>query len=241
MDARVTSNTRMRSMNPFAAALALAQGWWIRRRIELLPPAPGPTSGAVGTARAGQVVRLGVIGESTAAGCGVLSHGEGFAGALAEKLAASGGSVEWTVVGEDGATARRIRYRLMPRLVGDFDVVVVLAGVNDVLARRSPADWCDDLAAILSELTARSRRVIVTGTPPFVAFPSLPTTLAHYLDDRGRQLDSVSRAVCAVAPDAVFVGSEPGLVGDGFFARDGFHPAERGYRRWAELAAEALA
>ncbi|REJ08206.1 SGNH/GDSL hydrolase family protein [Microbacterium bovistercoris] len=221
-----------------STALALVQGLWVRRRIEVLPPAGGPNSGRTGDAEA--ALRIGIIGESTAAGCGVDGHEDGFAGALARQLAGPDRVAEWSVVGEHGATARRIRHRLLPQLTGEFDVVVVLAGANDVMARRSPEEWSEDLRAIVAELSARTGLVVVAGTPPFIAFPSLPRTLARYLAHRGAAQDAASRAVCAETGNVRFVPSPPALVDDSFFSRDGFHPGAEGYRRWAELISDAI-
>ncbi len=211
-------------MNAMGRALALAQGLWIRRRSVTLPPAGGPTSGVTGTPDADPPLLLGVLGESTAAGCGVATHAEGFTGALAEELSSHGGRVAWHVIGEHGATARRIRHRLMPQLTGEFDVVVILAGANDVLSRRTPEQWREDLTAIVAELGTRSRWVVVTGAPPFAVFPLLPRALARYLAERGDILDATSRAVCAEFAHARFVAAGPDLVGEAFFAEDGFHP-----------------
>lgn len=226
-------------MNPIGTAVALTQGLWLRSRIEMLPQAGGATTGTVGPA-GNRALRLGVLGESTAAGCGVETHARGFAGALAERLSGDQRDVQWSVVGEHGATARRIRYRLLPKLAGEFDVVVVLAGANDVLARRSAESWGEDLDAIVVDLSARSRHVVVTGTPPFLAFPSLPRALARYLAGRGGRLDSVSQAVCGGTTGIEFVATRNDLVNGDFFARDGFHPSESGYRQWAEVVAETL-
>ena len=86
-----------------------------------------------------------------------------------------------------------------------------------------------------------SRQVVVTGVPPFGAFPSLPRALAAYLDERASALDAVSEEVCTAHDRAVWLPSR-GLVDDvgGFFAADGFHPSEDGYRRWAEALAPAI-
>ncbi|MFE6734412.1 SGNH/GDSL hydrolase family protein [Microbacterium sp. NPDC057650] len=222
-----------------STVMALAQGLWMRGRIEMLPPAAGPTSGRSGEGT--QTLRIGILGESTAAGCGVDSHEDGFAGALARDLAGPDRAAEWTVVGQHGATARRIRHRLLPELGGEFDVVVLLAGANDVMARRSPADWGGDLGAIVSDLSERAGLVVVAGTPPFAAFPSLPRALARYLAARAAAQDDASRAVCAGIVNAEFVPSPPALVDDSFFSRDRFHPGAEGYRRWAELIADGIA
>ncbi|WP_062204305.1 SGNH/GDSL hydrolase family protein [Streptomyces sp. NBRC 109706] len=236
-------------MNPLLLPVVAVQGMRVRSSTEVLPPASGPLTGRVPAGDDGapddtsdDALRLGVLGESTAAGCGVDSHAEGFTGCLAGELAArTGRPVTWEVVGQHGATARRIRYRLLPEFDGKFDTAVLLAGVNDVLSRRSPRDWGDDLAAVIDELTTRAGRVVVPGIPAFRAFPSLPRTLARFLDERAQALDEVSRRVCGERPGALWVDSAELLpVGADFFSRDGFHPSGSGYRRWAGSVAGKL-
>jgi lysophospholipase L1-like esterase len=150
--------------------------------------------------------------------------------------------VKWEVVGQHGATARRIRYRLLPRLGENLNVAVLLAGANDVLTRRTPGQWGDDHAAIVDDLTDRAEHVAVTGIPPFAAFPSLPTTLGRYLAQRGGALDEISQQVCAEQPRATWISSTDILpIGPDFFAQDRFHPSAPGYRRWAQAVTDHLA
>ena len=200
-----------------------------RSSTELLPEAAGPTSGTTGEPD-GAPLRIGVLGESTAAGCGVDSHDDGFTGCLARELATrTGKPVGWQVVGQYGATARRIRYRLLPELNEDLNIAVLLAGANDVLSRRTPAQWGEELSAILDGLSTRAEHVVVSGIPPFTTFPSLPATLAGYLAGRATDLDEVSRKACADRPQATWVNLVGLLPADPeLFARDGFHPSEIG-------------
>ncbi|HZM75699.1 MAG TPA: SGNH/GDSL hydrolase family protein [Candidatus Limnocylindrales bacterium] len=226
-------------MSRFLLPLAVAQGIWVRRTAEVLPVASGPTTGAVGD---GSPLRLGIVGESSAAGCGVDTHEEGFPGCLAREVAArTGRRVRWEVAGEHAATARHIRDSLLPRLETDLDVAVLLAGVNDVLWLHAPGRWERDLDAILDDLGRRAKRVAVIGIPAFDAFPSLPKALGRYLTWRASILDRVSRAVCAARPRTTWISTTAILpVRPDFFARDGFHPSATGYRRWARAVAEQL-
>ena len=188
-------------------------------------------------------MRIAVVGESTAAGCGVDTHDHGFPGWLARELAArTRRPVRWEVVGQFGATARRIRYRLLPRLGENLHVAVLLAGANDVLTRRTPGQWRDDLAAIVEDLAERAEQVAVAGVPPFAAFPSLPTALGRYLAQRAGALDAVSQQVCARQRRATWISSTDILpIGPDFFAHDRFHPSAAGYRCWAQAVADHLA
>lgn len=188
-------------------------------------------------------MRLAVVGESTAAGCGVDTHDDGFPGAFAREVSArTGGPVSWEVVGQYGATSRRIRHRLLPQLVGHgFTHAIVLAGANDVLSRRAPAEWAEDLGAIVDELAGRAKHVIVVGIPPIKNFPSIPGTLRRHLARRAGEFDRVAEQVCAERSGTNWVSSTDVIPIDAdFFARDKFHPSAYGYRRWAETVADHL-
>ncbi|MEU4804930.1 SGNH/GDSL hydrolase family protein [Actinosynnema sp. NPDC023587] len=232
-------------MNPLLLPIVAVQGMVVRSRTEVLPEATGPTTGSTGDGP--DPLRLGVLGESTAAGVGADNHDEGITGRLAQELAArSGRDVTWEVVGRNAATARRIRHRLLPELRGTFDVTVLLAGVNDVLGRRSAREWGEDVAAVVDDLAGRSERVLMTGIPPFDVFPALPGTLGRFLAEHAAKLDAVSREVCAARPQATWISSteilhrEVERSGPDFFARDRFHPSALGYHRWAEAITEHL-
>ncbi|MFG2558686.1 SGNH/GDSL hydrolase family protein [Streptomyces sp. NPDC048496] len=165
------------------------------------------------------------------------------AGNLARELSErTGRPVEWSVRGQYGATVRRIRYRLLHEVGSDLQVAALLAGVNDVLGRRSPQNWGDDLAAVVGDLARRAEEVVVTGIPAFGEFPSVPGTLGRYLAERATALDEVSQRVCAGIAGVTWIGSTDVLpMGPEFFARDRFHPLAHGYRAWARIVAGKVA
>ncbi|WP_063725746.1 GNAT family N-acetyltransferase [Cryptosporangium arvum] len=224
---------------PLEPLVAAVQGTWLRRTTAPLPPAGGPASGRTGPVGHAPL-NVVVVGDSTAAGCGVTSHREGFACGFAHELTArTGRPVRWEVVGQFGATARRVRHKLIPRVGADFDLAVLLAGGNDVLGGRDPEHWRDDLTAILDALEERAGRVVVAGAPPFARFPGLPGALGRYLAQRADALDDASRAVCRPRPGSDWVTvTEPPPAG--FFSADGMHPSAAGYRRWAHEIARQL-
>ncbi|MFE2560899.1 SGNH/GDSL hydrolase family protein [Streptomyces sp. NPDC059352] len=238
-------------MNPLLIPVVAAQAVYVRLTTETLPPAGGPdsgtaggTAGAAADAAAGAgPLRIAVVGESTAAGCGVERHEDGFTGQFARELSArTGRPVDWSVLGRYGATARRIRYRLVPELDTGLHVAALLAGVNDVLTRRSSQDWGDDLAAVVGELAQRADQVLVTGIPPFGEFPSIPKTLGRYLGERAAVLDEVAQRVCSEVQGVTWIPSANVLpMGPDFFARDRFHPSAQGYREWAQVVAGKVA
>lgn len=152
-------------MNPMLMPLVLVQGRMARSDMQRLPPAAGPAHGMAG--RPGDpLLRLAVLGESTAVGCGVATHHEGFAAAFAAELSSGPARcVSWEVVSQNGATARRIRHRLLPKVDGFLDRVVLLAGANDVLSERTPREWAENLNTIIDGLTNGAARVTVLAIP----------------------------------------------------------------------------
>lgn len=226
-------------MSRLLLPVAALQGLWMRSTTKPASPATGPTSGTVETP-SGSPMDVVVVGESTAAGCGVELHEDGFAGSLAREISArTRRPVQWKVVGEFGATARRIRYRLLPQVGGDFHLAVLLAGGNDVMAGRSPDQWREDLSAIVDGLMECADQVTVVGIPPFARFPSMPTALGRYLGSRAEVLDEVSRQVCASRPCVTWV-TTTGAPPTDFFGSDRFHPSAAGYRLWARMVADGL-
>ncbi len=229
-------------MNPVWLPVVAAQGLWLRSTLRLASAPGGGTSGSA-PGPAATPLRLAVLGDSTAAGCGVTGHDEAFAAVFAREIAERiRRPVDWQVLGQFGATARRIRFRLVPHIGENLDMVVLLAGANDVMAGRGPALWRDDLIGILTDLAHRVRHVVVAGMPPFAQFPAIPAKLGRYLGERGDALDTVSRQVCGRHPErTTFVGSPAGTPPPGFFSADRFHPSALGYRLWAEnVAARAI-
>lgn len=203
-------------MNLLRLPIVAVQGLRARFTIKMAAPAGGSTSGTVGDTP-GAPMRIVVVGDSTAAGCGVDVHDDGFPGCLARELAArTGRRVTWETVGQFGATASRIRHRLLPHVSKDLDLAVLLAGANDVVTLRTTEHWRADLAALLDDLTDRADQVAVVGIPPFAVVPSLPTTLGRYLGERAAALNEVSRQVCAGHPRTTWVSSAdnppPGLL-----------------------------
>jgi lysophospholipase L1-like esterase len=143
------------------------------------------------------------------------------------------------VIAEFGATARRIRYRLLPQVCDEVHLAVLLAGGNDVISRRSPEQWREDLSAIVDGLVEYAEQVVVVGIPPFGLFPSMPTALGRYLGRQAAALDEVSRQVCVSRPCVTWV-TATGAPSPEFFCVDRFHPSAAGYRAWARMVADGL-
>ncbi|WP_436531527.1 SGNH/GDSL hydrolase family protein [Actinoplanes sp. HUAS TT8] len=227
-------------MSALFLPVVAVQAMWMRHRKVTIPAAAGPSSGVLHAGA--ETLRIAVVGDSIAAGYGVESHDQGFSGSLARELSErTGRTVAWSAVGQYGATVRRVRHRLLRRLTGPYDVVLVVAGANDVLGGRQPHEWAEDLTAVVEALSREATRVMVAGIPPFAQLPCMPRILGRHLARRAEALDRASREVCASFPAAAWVDGEVLLpYRSEYFAPDGFHPSALGCRRWSAAVAEDL-
>ena len=162
------------------------------------------------------------------------------AAALAEALDAR---VEWLAIGRSGAAGRYIAQHMLTEIEkARFDVIVVSAGVNDLISLHSLARWRKDLAALLHALSGRwpDAAIAFSGLPPMQCFPALPEPLRSLIGMRARQFDLVLRETIAACPQAIHL--PLGFVADRqSFSGDGFHPSEASYATFGRIAADALA
>jgi len=223
-----------------ALPLLMVQGRRVDRHTPRLPPAAGPPHGSV--MGSGAPLRILAVGDSTAAGVGVATHEEAVVARFAQALhARSGRAVHWETTGHSGATVREGHARLLPHIAeSPRDLVLILFGANDTLARRSAREFAQDLAALIADLRGRvgGAAMLVSSVPPMHTFPALPRPLNSYLGARARWLDRAAAelGLPGVWHAPVNIAMEPLL-----FAADGFHPGPIGYQVWGEsLAASAF-
>ncbi|MEL4504763.1 SGNH/GDSL hydrolase family protein [Luteococcus sp. H138] len=182
---------------------------------------------------------LAVLGDESALGVGGSSLSEGLPGLLARELAErERREVLWQVVGEQDATSLGLHHRLVPQLSPATDVVVLLVGMHDLLARRPVTAWRAELSATL-DLLARVPEVVVCGCPPIHRAPLLRWPLTALLERDARALDDATRELC-VQHGRTFVSLMGVAVRPEDFASDGLHPGDPGYRRWAQEVTAAF-
>lgn len=223
-----------------ALPLALPLALHARRRALRLAPAAGPSCGLAGAGLPGEMLRLLVLGESTAVGVGVSCQQQALAGCLADELAhRHGRPVRWRACGENGITAGQACERLLPLALEDAaDLVLLVFGVNDTTRLTALDRWQGALARMAGALSAQGARVVVSAVPPLQHFTALPWLLRHLLGARARLLDERMEQV-AYACGATRCAMELTFSAD-FLALDGYHPSSLGYRRWAQGLAQVI-
>ena len=215
--------------------LLYLQGRYTRRKVGLLPDAAGERTGVIGGA--GEAVKLLVIGESTVAGLGARTHKEALAGQFAERLAGrTGRSVEWTVIGKNGVTARRTIDELVPQIPDkQFDFILLGIGGNDVMKLSSPKKWRRDMLELLGILRDKNPNAVIfiSNCPMIVLSPVIPHPIKFLLWELSKMHDRNIRDFTGEMDRVHYYPQPVDVELEGFFA-DGIHPSEQGYSDWAE-------
>ena len=237
-----------------AAKLALfpvliAQGRSVRASALKLPEAAGERRGVAGIGRV--ALRVLIVGDSSAAGVGVGTQDEAFAGQLALALAErTGAAVGWQLVATSGHTAADAARALAGATLEKADLLVTALGVNDALGQTRPAHFLQALDEIhaLAVTRAQVTHTWHCGLPPLGTFPLLPQPLrwilgrdaAHLDHALARHLAGQTTRLHLPLPEAPRSPDKDDTTPEGWMARDGFHPGLLGYRQWGRQVAEAL-
>ena len=175
--------------------------------------------------------RLLIVGDSTAVGTGASSPAHSLPGLIAR------GHPRLLIENRarDGARFAEVAAQL--ELPGHFDLVLVMAGGNDVIKMRRMADMHRDILRVLHAAHARGEEVIImppgnVGNAPFFFVP-----VSWWMSSRAREMHRLV-ASAAQASNAIYVDlfkereNDPFVLTPALNARDGLHPSDAGYRVW---------
>jgi lysophospholipase L1-like esterase len=231
------------------AALALSpvlvrQARRVRQRTPRLPEASGERTGIEFTAHATSLIRLLVVGESTAAGIGVTELRDALPRQLAMMLAGRRqASVAWSMSARTGATASFAARELAPVAPTGQDLAVIIVGVNDALKFTSRRVWRTNLDQLIDELAKHVRpggQLALAGLPDLRRFGTFPQPLRALLGWHARALDRDLRSVAKRRAGVIYLPMPP-VSWPELFAADGFHPSAAAYRVLAAYFSDALA
>jgi lysophospholipase L1-like esterase len=223
-------------LSPVLVAQALAT----RARLPRLPEAAGAREGAVGR---GPLLRLLMLGDSSAAGVGVERQSRALAGVLPAVLSQLGSvRVHWRLVAKSGVTSAQCLALLDAGDALDADVAVVVLGVNDVVDQVPSERAVDARAAIANRLRNGHgvAHVVFAPLPPVHQFPGLPQPLRWVAGRDARRHDDAVARWAATRGDVSHVPIDLPLNA-GVMAPDGFHPGETVYRVCGAALAEHIA
>ncbi len=222
------------------APVLVAQAVVTRRRLPKLPEAEGHRHGVVGQ---GPRLRLLITGDSSAAGVGVVTQREALAGQLTARLAERcGAQVAWRLLARSGLNTAQTLELVRREAHEDFDLAVVVTGVNDVVDQVPSHHAVSAREAIANHLrNARAvQHVVFAPLPPLHHFPGLPQPLRWVSGTDAKRHNAALQRWAATRGDVSLVDMQMPL-NRGVMAADGFHPGEPVYRYCASVIAEHVA
>jgi lysophospholipase L1-like esterase len=210
----------------------------------VLPEAAGPRAGEIG---GGPLLRLLIIGDSSAAGVGVAHQDQALAGYLTRTLAREAQvRVRWTLVARSGVTTAQALELAREARPAVAEVAVVVTGVNDVIDRIRPHRAVLARGELVDWLRSAvdARHVVFAPLPPVHRFPALPQPLRAVAGAEARRHDRALAQWAAMrASGSADVSHVPIDLSLGVetMALDGFHPGEPVYRACGEALAYHIA
>lgn len=233
--------TRLEALIPWLALpVYIWQGLGVRRRSVRLEPPKGP---AVTELKGkGKLLRVLVLGDSSAAGVGVSDFRECFSGRLPFLLSEkSGRPITVRVSGNNSATSGQIRDFVVPNLEpAPYDYISLNIGTNDAKNFHSGRRFCKEFGSLLYALHARfpDTTIIWSGVIDLEKVPALPHPLNRILGIRSRVITKNGRILCAER-NALAPISKWEVIPENF-SQDGFHAGSVGYQKWAEELADYI-
>uniref|UniRef100_A0A7S4F7Z2 SGNH hydrolase-type esterase domain-containing protein n=1 Tax=Chrysotila carterae TaxID=13221 RepID=A0A7S4F7Z2_CHRCT len=206
------------------------------------------------------------LGDSLITGVGCSqesSHGPALPRAVAEFLSRRlRVDVQWAAFGETGGDVRTMRSKLLPTLADEVaalrangqnvDIVVVVCGLNDFKkAYRSSGNTAGGFCLELGELVREVK--LLAGSDCTVVLPALPVhrapvfdgiwPLQHFLAPLAALWDEQKLITAQRVRRVCFVRNaerDEWWSAKQYWAVDGIHPNDEGYRIWGEHIADGI-
>jgi lysophospholipase L1-like esterase len=219
-----------------------------KKIIQATPYGDPPVSDQVyGDALPGDPISFVMMGDSTAAGLGVVDPGETPAALLATGLSAiAARPVRLTTVAKSGSRSEALQDQVIRALAAGPEIVVVMIGANDVTARVSPAESVRHLDDTVRRLRDAGCEVVVGTCPDLGSVKPVMQPLRWIAQRASRQL-AAAQTIVAVERGARSV-SLGDLLGGEFaaepremFSADRYHPSSRGYASAAAALLPSMA
>lgn len=205
--------------------VALWRGWALAaesRAFEVRPSNPKRT--------------LLVIGDSTAVGTGAELPDNSVAGRLSRLVP----DVEIINRAEDGARTGEVVLQLGAAPGTAYDVILIQSGGNDILWLTGLRRLRAAMTALLNEAKARAGHVVMMSTGDVGAAPAFPTPVDWLYSWQTRRVRELLVELTTHLDVEYIDLYDPGAENpfnanpEKYYAADGLHPSDEGYRLWFE-------
>ena len=188
------------------------------------------------------------LGDSTVEGIGASSHDANYVSRLHARLRERYPNARVVNLGVGGATSQNVIARQLDRAVALKPQLLTLSvGPNDITSRVAVKTYADNMHTILGRLAKETDAVIVVNLLPDLAVTrrfrgrgEVSSVVARLSTEFNDELARVAKRHGAALVD-LYGASRREVPGHPeLLARDGYHPSDLGYARWAELMWEAV-
>lgn len=200
----------------------LFRGWFsatTQRERDWLYPTDPPEVRIAGS----HPIRVLVIGDGPAAGCGVLIHDLGFAGHLAGHVAsATNRGVVVTVAAQPTASARTTLRNLDNMNLDGYDCIVLMLTTTDVLCLTSRESWRRSMQRLVNALKATdAASVIVTSAASVHLIRPLAPLVRRLMSSQVGALNRETYRICLRTETPVVLLSAASELAAGAYKRWG--------------------
>jgi lysophospholipase L1-like esterase len=213
------------------------QGLYVKWATPKLPEATGARSGNSGF---GRQIKLLIIGDSAAAGVGVNTQEEAFAGQLVSSLSPEY-EISWKLIAQTGLKAKDIVERLRSADAESFNIALLSVGVNDITRGTGANAWRASQLSLIKLLKEKfgCRHVFLACIPPMHLFPALPQPLRWWLGVKAKKFNQILKMLCEDQGRCTLVHMDLPFKKE-YMAEDGFHPGASAYTLWGRYTAEVI-
>lgn len=219
------------------APLLIAQGLYTKWKTPKLAEASGVRSGY--TVSALTPLNLFIVGDSAAAGVGVLKQEDALSGQLVELLKQNY-QCTWSLCAKTGFTTTDLIHCLQQTAEQKIDIALISIGVNDVTKPLSVPVWKTQIQTLHHLLREKfsAQYIIYTAIPPMEHFPALPYPLSYFLGNTAKKMNNELNLLFKDQKNSTVLTLDTSFH-PSYIAQDGFHPSAKTYQIWA-LHAEKL-
>ena len=209
--------------------ILLFQGVNVRYSTLSLANPAGRLNGVSGK---GPILRLLIIGDSSAMGVGTSHQEEALLGQIRKRLSQTN-TLYWSVDAKNGATTAETIDRIRKGKKKKFDVVSVSLGVNDVTKLVPFSVWKRRFLSLIKiiELKFQADIIYISGVPQMQYFPLLPQPLRWVVGAQANRFHRALRKIVINRAGCRFIemNFDPDISR---MSSDGFHPGPKIYAEW---------
>lgn len=187
-----------------------------------------------------QIIRILVVGDSSALGVGCDDISQSSVGVIAEKLSEQF-SVQYQVCAFTGFTTKQIFEKVREVPKQSFDFIVISLGTNDILQRTKLSAWIKQITELMTHLQVSfyPQKIFINAVPPFQKLSHLPSSFRTYLSNKSQQMNQYLSQSSVGSSAYQFVDMDFDFHAD-YISADGFHPSALLYQLQGERIATLM-